>query len=483
MTKPKVPIKAAKAAMLESDKEVDPRRLQRWEELGEDEAAATSPPRALDRVRRENVIEVLLPDPHAEQLRFIESQATRKVIRAGRRGGKTVGAAIMAVMAMMSGQRVLYATPTADQLGAFWDAVVEALLALIEQKVVKANLSSHTLRGKGGLGRIKAKTAWNADTMRGDFADVLILDEFQLMHPDTWDRVGAPMMLDTGGTAVFIYTPPSLASAKKSTGGDPRYAARLYAKAQADTTGKWAVFAFSSHSNPYLNTAALSEIAADMTPMAYRMEILAEDVTEVPGALWSRQTLEEGRITIPFDFRTCTQVVIGVDPSATSAGDEAGVLAVGRVGAEGQIYVLRDDSIQGSPTDWGQAAVDAFYSFEADYIVAESNNGGEMVAQVIAQIDPKVPVKLVWASRGKQARAQPVSVLYKKGLVHHVGSFYQLEDEMCLWTPGDPSPNRMDALVWAISSFIVAKEPSRSIQQAANPFYGGSHAAPQQLLS
>jgi phage terminase large subunit-like protein len=113
------------------------------------------------------------------------------------------------------------------------------------------------------------------------------------------------------------------------------------------------------------------------------------------------------------------------------------------------IYLLADDTIQGSPLTWAKAAVTAYYRHKANCIVAEKNNGGEMVALTIATVDDQVPVKLVSATRGKQTRAEPIAALYEKGHGHHVGSFPALEDELCLWIPGDPSPNRLDAHVWA----------------------------------
>jgi phage terminase large subunit-like protein len=134
-------------------------------------------------------------------------------------------------------------------------------------------------------------------------------------------------------------------------------------------------------------------------------------------------------------------------------GDEAGIIVAGSSGKEG--YVLGDLSIQGSPLSWAQAAVAAYHTFKADRIVAEANNGGEMVELTIRQVDSGVPVKLVHASRGKQTRAEPVAAIYEQGRIHHMGRFDALEDEMCLWVPGDPSPNRMDALVWAFTELKI----------------------------
>lgn len=400
---------------------------------------------------------VMLRKPHRHQIAFMQSTAKRKVIRAGRRGGKTVGAATLAIETFLDGHRVLYATPTEDQIGSFWYEVKQALREPIEGGVFVKNETLHTVELPGTKQRIRAKTAYNADTLRGDYADVLILDEWQLMSEDAWDRVGSPMLLDNDGDAVFIYTPPSLHSRSASKARDPQHAAKLFKKASEDTTGRWATFHFKSADNPYISEAALAEIASDMTALAFRQEILAEDVDEAPGALWTRANIELGRVVNMPDLDT---VIVGVDPSATSTGDEAGIITAGK--ASGELYVLEDNTVQGSPATWASAAVAAYNRHRADCIVAEGNNGGEMVLQVIRQIDARVPVRLVHASRGKQTRAEPISALYEQdaqqGTVrraHHVGSFPALEDELCLWVPGDDSPNRLDALVWAATELML----------------------------
>lgn len=410
------------------------------------------------------VATVSLPIPHDEQVRFIDSTSKRKVIRAGRRGGKTVGVGILAAEKFLAGKRVLYAAPTSDQLYAFWDSIKVAFQEPIELGVFIKNESSHTLIHPTLGWRIKAKTAWNADTLRGDWADVLILDEWQLMDEEAWDRVGAPMLLDNDGDAVFIYTPPSLASRSVSKARDPQHAAKLFRRAAKDTTGRWATFNFSSAKNPHISEIALGLIAGDMTALAYRQEILAEDVDEAPGALWTRENLEVNRT---FEDVEYDLVAVGVDPSTTSAGDETGIVVGGKKGDH--FFTVADHSMQGSPAAWATQAVSAYHAHEANYIVAESNQGGEMVSQVIHEVDPTVPVKLVHASRGKQARAQPIAAIYEKGRGHHNGTFHKLEDEMCMWVPGDPSPNRMDALVWAASKLMIGK--SSKIKSAENPFY------------
>jgi len=414
---------------------------------------------------------IRLPEPTDKQAEFIDSVAKRKIIRAGRRGGKTVGVGIMAVKDFMNNRRVLYAAPTQEQIARFWATVCKALEEPIDKGWLYKNESEHiievsekTLKEFAKVGidrsenRIRAKTAWNADTLRGDYADKLILDEWQLMNEEAWGLVGAPMLLDTNGDAVFIYTPPSLRTRSVSKANDPQHAAKMFKRfqeLQKNGSDRHASFHFTSHDNPHISRFALDEIASDMTSVAYRMEILAEDVDETPGALWKRETLEKNRIleggTLP---REWDLVVVAVDPSATSTGDEAGILTVARKGDHG--YVLRDNSLQGSPLAWANAAVKAYHDSKANRIVAEANNGGEMVSTTIAQVDKFVPVTLVHASRGKAVRAEPVSALYEKDRGHHIGYFPYLEDELCLWVPGGPSPNRLDALVWAFTDLGLA---------------------------
>lgn len=220
---------------------------------------------------------VTLRQPHTRQREFMESPAKRKVIRAGRRGGKTVGAAIKACEAFLAGRRVLYAAPTSGQSDAFWFEITRALEQPIRHGVYRKNETERFIELVGTEQRIKAKTAWNADTLRGDFADLLLLDEWQLMNEDAWERVGAPMLLDNNGDAIFIYTPPSLYSASVSKAKDPRHASKLFRKAKTDATGRWEAFHFTSHENPHISAEGLAEITGDMSKEAYRAEIEAED--------------------------------------------------------------------------------------------------------------------------------------------------------------------------------------------------------------
>ena len=159
-----------------------------------------------------------------------------------------------------------------------------------------------------------------------------------------------------------------------------------------------------------------------------------------------------------------TRVVVAVDPPAAShkRADACGIVAAG-VDAAGLVYVLADDTIGAArPHAWARQAVALYHKLEADALVAEVNQGGDMVAAVIAEADPTVPVRRVRATRGKFLRAAPVAQLYEQGRVRHVGAFPKLEDEMCDFASGGlsngRSPDRLDALVWAVSELVLVKQ-------------------------
>lgn len=403
-------------------------------------------------------VRVRLRRLHPQQWEFVTHRAPRKMVRAGRRGGKTTGAADLAVRAFLDKRRVLYATPTAEQIETFWREVKRSLADALDAGLLTKNETLHTIEIPGTEARIRAKTAWNADTLRGDYADLLILDEWQLMDEDTWSVVGAPMLLDNDGDAVFIYTPPSLHSRSVSKARDPRHAAKMFAAHMNDTDGRWATFHFTSHDNPHIDKDALEDIARDMTSLSYRQEILAEDIDEAPGALWKRAQIDSLRVTSAPEL---VRIVVGIDPAATAhvSSSETGIIVAGTGRRNGTVhgYILDDLSLRASPAGWARAAVMAYSEHRADRIIGEVNNGGEMVEHTLRTVEAGIPFKAVHASRGKAIRAEPIAALYEQGRIHHVGVFGELEDQLCQWQPGDASPDRLDALVWACTELFPSE--------------------------
>jgi Terminase RNaseH-like domain len=415
---------------------------------------------------------------HPKQRLFVRSPLKRKIIRAGRRGGKTVGAAALAAERFLAGHRILYATPTSDQVQAFWRETVRIFGEAVSLGVLKKNETEKFIERPGTTNRIRAKTAWNADTLRGDYADLLILDEWQLMDENAWGEVGAPMLADNNGDAVFIYTPASLRSRSVSKARDKIHAAKMFERAQNDP--RWLALHWTSRDNPYISAKALEEIAADMTALSYRQEILAQDIDEIPGALWTRTLIENTRVReIPTVLR---RILVGVDPSGSSV-TEAGVCGVG-IGEDNHLYIMQDSSRRtATPMQWAEAAVNLYRDLKADAIVAETNFGGFLVKSCIASVDADVPIRETFSSRGKIVRASPIAAWFEQGRAHVCGELPELEDEMCSYVEGDKSPNRMDAMVFAATELIEnrlgivdwLKKESGQVQRAALPAAGQRH--------
>jgi predicted phage terminase large subunit-like protein len=222
-----------------------------------------------------------------------------------------------------------------------------------------------------------------------------------------------------------------------------------------------------------------------------RQELNAELLDDTPGALWSHAIIDAARQAAAPNL---ARIEVAIDPAASSGeqADETGILVVGK-DHQGHGYVLADASGKHQPIEWAKIAIAAYRAHHADRIVAERNNGGAMVEATIRMIDNNVPVTPVWASRGKVARAEPVSALYEQGRVHHIGSFPQLEDQMCAFTTdfdrasAGYSPDRVDALVWALTELLVEQMASAGYfewaRQAAAALKPKPQAPPKPLYA
>lgn len=186
-----------------------------------------------------------------------------------------------------------------------------------------------------------------------------------------------------------------------------------------------------------------------------RQELNAEILDDMPGALWTYGMIDRTRVQEMPDLH---RIVIAIDPAETSNEESnlTGLIAAGIAKVEGEDhgYTLEDCSERYSPAGWAHAALAMRDRWKADAIVVETNAGGEMIKHTIHTIDPRAKVIEVHASRGKATRAEPVSALYEHGRIHHVGALPQLEDQLCNWLPGDDSPDRLDALVWAYTDLF-----------------------------
>jgi phage terminase large subunit-like protein len=285
-------------------------------------------------------------------------------------------------------------------------------------------------------------TVFSADEpnrLRGPQHDLAWCDELAAWrYPQAWDMLMFGLRLGADPRCVVTTTPRPIKLIRELL-ADPKVVA---------TRGRTVE-----------NAAHLAPAFLDQIVRRYegtrlgRQELDGEILDDMPGALWSHGLIDAARVTVHPDL---VRIVVAIDPAASSGehADETGIIVAGR-DAEGHGYVLADASGHYPPAEWAKAAVIAYRTHHADRIVAEVNNGGEMVEAMLRMTDPNVPFAAVHASHGKVARAEPVAALYEQGRVHHLGAFAPLEDQMCAFSSdfdrniAGYSPDRVDALVWA----------------------------------
>jgi phage terminase large subunit-like protein len=190
----------------------------------------------------------------------------------------------------------------------------------------------------------------------------------------------------------------------------------------------------------------------------------AELLEDVEGALWSRNTIEDLRCSRD-KVSAFSRIVVAVDPAVTVSedSDKTGIV-VAALGVDKHGYVLADESGKYAPAEWARKAVALYHRFGADRIIAETNQGGAMVESTIRAIDANVAYRGVTGKRGKLLRAEPVSALYEQFRVHHVGAFPALEDQMCTFSGGGDSPDRLDALVYGFTELMCAPDGTAIIE-------------------
>ena len=284
-------------------------------------------------------------------------------------------------------------------------------------------------------------TSYEPDQLRGPQFDTILWDElaaFKYLR-ETWDNGQLALRLGSHPRQVVTTTPRPLALLKEIVKDPSTHVTR-------GTTYDNLV-----NLAPNFRAQILARYA---NTTRGQQEIMGELLDDLPGALWHRSSI------VYREAAELRRVCVAIDPAVTSSedADETGILVCG-VDVKGLGAVLGDYSLRGTPDQWGRKAVWAYHQHKANLIVAEANNGGEMITHVIRTVDPNVPVKLVHATVGKHTRAEPVAALYEQGKMYHVRPFPDLEDQLCTWLPDDPeSPDRLDACIWGFSELMLGSQ-------------------------
>ena len=382
----------------------------------------------------------------------IAAEARRfSVACCGRRFGKSRLGEDLCADPLLDGKPVGFFSPTYKMLSELFREMVETFAPVTES----VNQSEHRLELITG-GVLEMWSLDAPESIRGRHYRRIIVDECAVVRGlmPIWDLILRPTLIDLEGDAFFFSTPKGL--------GDFQ---TLYDYGQDDAYPEWASWRFPSSANPYLPVAEIESMRRTMPAHAYEQEILARFIDEVSGALWRLAMIDACRVR---EAPELARVVVAIDPAVTSSAtsDETGIIAAGVTGGpEPHGYVLADRSGRYSPDAWARAAIDLYHGLGADHIVAEANQGGDLVRFTLRTVDASVPVKLIHASRGKVTRAEPVVAMYEQRRVHHVGILPDLETQMVTWSPVDDrdSPDRVDACL-AGDVLVITRRGERPIR-------------------
>ena len=367
------------------------------------------------------------------------------LMRSGRGGGKTRAGAEWVLQRVRDGYRhiALIGQTAAD--------VRDTMVELGPSSIMKIARADERPIYEPSKRRLTFPNGANAttfsgeepDQLRGPAHDSAWVDELaKFKYPqDTWDNMEMGLRLGDN-PQVFCTTTPRPIPIIKQLVKDP-----------TTLDVRFSTMQNAENLSPLFLKRVMDKYAGTRLG---RQELEGELLDDNPFSLWQRDVIENLRVT---SHPVLIRVVVGVDP-AVSSGDESaetGIIGAG-IAADGQVYVLDDASLHGSPLDWARSVVRSFHRHKADRVIGEVNNGGDLVEVNLRTVDRSIPFRAVHASRGKLIRAEPIAALYEQGKVHHVGTFPQLEDQMCEWVPGEKSPDRMDALVWAITE-LTARAP------------------------
>jgi phage terminase large subunit-like protein len=298
-------------------------------------------------------------------------------------------------------------------------------------------------------------SAEDPDSLRGPQFDAAWCDELAKWRrpEETWDMLQFGLRLGNS-PAIAVTTTPRPLPLLKSIMADP---ATAITRAPTSANASNLAPAFIAEMERRYAGSVLG-----------RQELMGEIVDEQSGSLWRRDWIEKSRVTECPELRS---IVVAVDPpvTATARSDACGIIVAG-LGADGRAYIAADRSLQGrEPQVWARAAVRAYREFMADRVVAEVNQGGDLVVSILRQIDEAVAVRTVRATRGKWLRAEPVAALYAEGRIAHVGVYSTLEEQMLAFGADGlargRSPDRVDALVWAITDLMIDRPAPPAIRQ------------------
>ena len=369
------------------------------------------------------------------------------VVTKGRRFGATQGATNACIEWCLEGKHILWGDTINSNIDRYFDRYFAPAL---NRNQIEYNYQRQSKQLNIGAGYIDFRSADRPENWEGFGYDVIFLNEAGIIlnNKYLYSNAVLPMLMDSPKSILIAAGVPKGKHCKGADKREDEHPFYTLYKAAQNKSPHYILHEYSSYDNPLLSADQIKELEIEigrMSPGMVEQEIYGKFVDSVSGVLWTADMIRHADRPTEFD-----KIVIGVDPSGSKDGDEVGIVAVGKSGDK--YYVLSDRSGGYTPLQWGTIIKNEYESLRANTVVVERNFGGDMVKSIIKNVDQSIRVKEVVASRGKDVRAEPVVGMYEDGRVCHTRGLHRLENEMLSWVPGlGKSPNRVDALVWAIT--------------------------------
>lgn len=392
--------------------------------------------------------------PQLEMFFDIDPSVRFLVVSKGRRFGATKGACNALIEWLLEGKKILWGDTINSNIDRYFERYI---LPELKRNNIEYHYSKQSKQLTISNGYCDFRSADNPENWEGFGYDIIILNEAGIILKNKYLYTNAvlPMLMDNPGSLLIAMGAPKGKKLKDGT-EHPFY---TLAKAAENKQKGYKYLKYSSYDNPILSTEDIKDLESEigrMNPAMVQQEIYGEFIDGANLTLWSPEMIKH--VT---DVPHLRRIVVGVDPSGSVNGDETGIITAG-ITSDNRIFVLSDKTKACSPLTWGTLVCNEYKAMKADSVVAERNYGGDMVKANILSVDNMVRVKEVHASRGKDVRAEPVVALYEQLKVFHVRGLHDLESEMLTWVPGEgKSPNRVDALVWAITELYEGKKEVR----------------------
>jgi len=400
-------------------------------------------------------IEFQYTPSQAESFFDIPDSIKYVIITKGRRWGATQGAEKACIEWLLEGKKILWGDTVNGNIDRYFERY---FVPDLKAGNIQYNYSRQDKKLLIRNSYIDFRSADRPENWEGFGYAYIFLNEAGIIlnNPYLYTNAVLPMLMDSPKSKLIAAGVPKGKFCRGLKNKDKEHPFYTIYKAAVNNTPGYKLHQFTSYDNPLLSKEQIQALEKEIGRMSAAMvdqEIYGKFVDSTSGVLWTADLIKHVD-SPPADMK---RIVVGVDPAGTKTGDEVGIISAG-IDRDGNIYVMTDRTGGYTPYQWGSIVAGEYKNLQADRVVAERNYGGDMVKSNIHNIDRAIRVKDVTATRGKEIRAEPVVSLYEQGKVYHVKGLHKLENEMITWVPGiGKSPNRVDALVWALTDLSSNK--------------------------